>query len=107
MCKGGKTQAPACIVSGRGPSLRFKQFFWCFNLTRIIYAVCRTHHKSVSKKMCHFHDWPHDWRTPDYLVNIICISSKVVNDLGHFWLGYIMMLGHPQMSAHLVNFDRL
>ena len=28
-------------------------------------------------------------------------------DLGHFWLGYIRMLGHLQMSAHLVNFDRL
>ena len=23
---------------------------------------------------------------------------------GHFWLGYIRMLGHLQMSAHLVNF---
>ncbi len=28
-------------------------------------------------------------------------------DLGHFWLGYIRMLGHLQMSAHLVDFDRL
>ncbi len=26
-------------------------------------------------------------------------------DLGHFWLGYIRMLGHFQMSAHLVNFE--
>ena len=32
------------------------------------------------------------------------ISKK---DLGHFWLGYIRILGHLQMSAHLVNFDRL
>ncbi len=31
----------------------------------------------------------------------------VIKDLGHFWLGYIRMLGHLQMSAHLVNFDRL
>ena len=28
-------------------------------------------------------------------------------DLGHFWLGYIRMLGHLQMSAHLVSFDKL
>ncbi len=27
-------------------------------------------------------------------------------DLGHFWLDYIRMLGHLQMSAHLMNFDR-
>ncbi len=26
-------------------------------------------------------------------------------DLGHFWLGYIRMLGHLQLSAHLPNFD--
>ena len=28
-------------------------------------------------------------------------------DLGHFWLGYIRMLGHLQLSAHLPNFDHL
>ena len=28
-------------------------------------------------------------------------------DLGHFWLGYIRMQGHLQMTAHLVNLDRL
>ncbi len=28
-------------------------------------------------------------------------------DLGHFWLDYIRMLGHLQMSDHLVNFERL
>ncbi len=33
--------------------------------------------------------------------------AKCVKDLGHFWLGYIRMLGHLQLSAHLVNFDRL
>ncbi len=25
---------------------------------------------------------------------------KISKDLGHFWLGYLMMLGHLQMSAH-------
>ncbi len=37
------------------------------------------------------------------------LSDLTVNckDLGHFWLGYIRMLGHLQMSAHLVNFNRL
>ncbi len=33
--------------------------------------------------------------------------SKVFKDLGHFWLGYIRMLGHLQSSAHLPNFERL
>ncbi len=28
-------------------------------------------------------------------------------DLGHFWLGYIRMLGHLQLSAHLTNFEVL
>ncbi len=28
-------------------------------------------------------------------------------DLGHFWLGYIRMLGHLQLSAHWLNFERL
>ncbi len=30
------------------------------------------------------------------------ICSK---DLGHFWLGYIRMLGHLHLSAHLPNFE--
>ncbi len=30
---------------------------------------------------------------------------KKSKDLGHFWLGYIRMLGHLQLSAHLPNFD--
>ncbi len=37
-------------------------------------------------------------------------SAKAVNkikDLGHLWLGYIRMLGHLQLSAHLPNFERL
>ena len=28
-------------------------------------------------------------------------------DLGHFWLGYIGILGHLQLSAHTPNFERL
>ncbi len=28
-------------------------------------------------------------------------------DLGRFWLGYIRMLGHPQMSAHHSNLEGL
>ncbi len=32
---------------------------------------------------------------------------SVAKDLGHFWLGYIRMLGHLQLSAHLPNFERL
>ena len=28
-----------------------------------------------------------------------------IKDLGHIWLGYIRMLGHLQISAHLPNFD--
>ncbi len=35
------------------------------------------------------------------------IQVQGQKDLGHFWLGYIRILGHLQMSAHLVNFDRL
>ncbi len=35
------------------------------------------------------------------------LDHPIGKDLGHFWLGYIRMLGHLQMSAHLVNFDRL
>ncbi len=33
------------------------------------------------------------------------ISSP--KDLGIYWLGYVRMLGHLQMSAHLVKFERL
>ena len=32
---------------------------------------------------------------------------KIHDYLGHFGLVYIRMLGHLQMSAHLLNFDRL
>ena len=28
-------------------------------------------------------------------------------DLGHFWLGYMRMLGHLQLSAHLPNLECL
>ena len=35
---------------------------------------------------------------------IYYMSLQQIKDLGPFWLGYIMMLGHPQMSAHLSNF---
>ncbi len=36
------------------------------------------------------------------------IKSKIKGkDLGHFGLGYIRMLGHLQLSAHLPNFERL
>ncbi len=52
----GIIQAPACSVSGKGPSLRLNNFSGV--LTKpIIYAVCGTHHKSTFKT-CHFHDWP-------------------------------------------------
>ena len=34
----------------------------------------------------------------------IFITEK---DLGHFWLGYIRMLGHLQLGAHWSNFERL
>ncbi len=30
-------------------------------------------------------------------------TNNTEKDLGHFWLGYIRMLGYLQMSAHLVN----
>ncbi len=33
--------------------------------------------------------------------------SWYIKDLGHFWLGYIRMLGHLQSSAHLPNFEML
>ncbi len=33
--------------------------------------------------------------------------KKPRKDLGHFWLDYIRMLGHLEMSAHLRNFERL
>ncbi len=28
-------------------------------------------------------------------------GTNLQKDLQHFWLGYILMLGHLQMSAHL------
>ena len=39
-----------------------------------------------------------------------CQSNRVntlfqnywTNDLGHFWLGYIRMLGHLEMSTHIL-----
>ncbi len=35
------------------------------------------------------------------------LKVKLPKDLGHFWLGYnIRILGHLQMSDHLVNFDQ-
>ena len=30
-------------------------------------------------------------------------SKFAIKDLGHVWLGYIRMLGHLQMSAHMEN----
>ena len=35
------------------------------------------------------------------------IGATLSKDLRHFWLGYIRMLGHLQMCAHLLEFDRL
>ena len=42
-----------------------------------------------------------------YQMTAIFIGVQVTKDLGHFWLGYIRMLGHLQLSAHLPNFERL
>ncbi len=35
------------------------------------------------------------------------VFSLSFKDLGHFWLGYIRMLGHLQLGAHRPNFERL
>ncbi len=35
------------------------------------------------------------------------VQFIVWNDLGHFWLDYIRMLGHLQLSAHLQNWEKL
>ena len=39
-----------------------------------------------------------------YILNMLNISNidlaKFAKDLGHFWLSYIRMLGHLQLSAH-------
>ena len=37
------------------------------------------------------------------------LSAQTYNikELGHFWLGYIRMMGHLQLSAHLANFETL
>ncbi len=32
-----------------------------------------------------------------------CCTHPRTKDLGHFWLGYIRMLGHTEMSAHVSN----
>ncbi len=57
---------------------------------------------------------PPQKKTP-FLFNLIFFSlfsrlkfveaMKLIKDMGHLWLGYIRMLGHPQMSAHLSNFE--
>ncbi len=33
--------------------------------------------------------------------------ALALKDLGHFWFGYIRILGHQQMGAHLSNFEGL
>ena len=41
------------------------------------------------------------------IFKVFVLFLSGTKDLGHFWLGYIRILGHLQLSAHLPNFERL
>ncbi len=62
--------------------------------------------KKGERWQTHTHGWA-DKRTERQMLQSPLSLCCTDNDLGHFWLGYIRLLGHPQMTAHVSNFEWL